>query len=278
LGEAQVGCYTQTMGVEERPAEDSLGTLLAERIVVIDGAMGTMLQAERLGERDFRGDRFRDHPKDLKGNSDLLSLTRPDVIEKIHREYLRAGADIVETNTFTGTSISQADYGLEALAYEMNVAGAGAARRAVDRVMAEQPGRMAWVAGSLGPTTRSASLSRDVNDPGARLVTFDELVAAYHEQARGLLDGGANLLLVETIFDSLNGKAAFFAIERLFGERGIRVPVMASVTITDRAGNLGPDSGPVSFVVDDPLFCVVRGVGIALENLPAFKRSIMSWK
>ena len=226
------------MGFGKTPSEDSLRALLAERIVVIDGAMGTMLQAERLGERDFRGDRFRDHPKDLKGNSDLLSLTRPDVIEKIHREYLLAGADIVETNTFTATSISQADYGLEALAYEMNVAGARAARRAVDAVMTETPGRQAWVAGSLGPTTRSASMSRDVNDPGARAVTFDELEAAYHEQGRGLLDGGADLLLVETCFDTLNARAALFAIQRLFDERGGRVPVMVSVTIFQNGRNL----------------------------------------
>ncbi|HEY6554034.1 MAG TPA: homocysteine S-methyltransferase family protein, partial [Vicinamibacteria bacterium] len=231
----------------ERPSEESLRALLAERIVVIDGAMGTMLQLEKLGEKDFRGERFADHPQDVKGNSDLLSLTRPDVIEKIHRQYLLAGADIIETNTFTATSISQADYAMEGLAYELNVAGARLARRAADDVMAEQPGRLAWVAGSIGPTTRSASLSRDVNDPGSRLVTFDELVESYHEQAKGLVDGGADILLVETIFDTLNSKAAFFAIARLFEERGFRVPVMASVTITDRAGRNLSGQTPEAF-------------------------------
>ncbi|HEY7511236.1 MAG TPA: homocysteine S-methyltransferase family protein, partial [Vicinamibacteria bacterium] len=215
---------------------EALRALLRERIAVIDGAMGTMIQAHRLGEADFRGERFRDHPRELKGDSDLLNLTRPDVIAAIHREYLEAGADIVETNTFTATSISQADYGLEDLAYEINVAGARAARRAADAVMAAQPARPRWVAGAMGPTNRSASFSRDVNDPGARQVTFDDLEAAYRDQARGLLDGGADLLLVETIFDTLNAKAALFAIQRLFDEGARKVPVMVSVTITDRSG------------------------------------------
>ena len=158
---------------------------MAERIVIIDGAMGTMLQSHRFEEADFRGERFRDHPKDVKGNSDLLSLTQPAAIEAIHRKYLEAGADIVETNTFTATSISQADYGLESLAYELNVAGARAARRAVDAFLKEHPERTCFVAGSMGPMNRSASMSRDVNDPGARLVTFDQLVEAYAEQVRG---------------------------------------------------------------------------------------------
>jgi 5-methyltetrahydrofolate--homocysteine methyltransferase len=215
---------------------EALAALLRERIAVIDGAMGTMIQAHGLGEADFRGERFRDHARELKGNSDVLNLTRPDVIEGIHRQYLEAGADIVETNTFTATSISQADYGLQDLAYEINLAGARAARRAADAVMAADPGRLRWVAGALGPTNRAASLSRDVNDPGARQVTFDQLEAAYREQARGLLDGGADLLLVETIFDTLNAKAALFAIQRLCDEGGRRAPIMVSVTITDRSG------------------------------------------
>ena len=192
---------------------------LGKRIVVIDGAMGTMVQSRKLVEADYRGDRFLDHPKDLKGNNDLLNITRPEVVEAIHREYLVAGADIIETNTFNSTSISQADYGLEHVAYELNLAGARAARRAADAVMAEQPGRTCCVAGALGPTKKSASISRDVNDPGAREVTFDELVASYGEQARGLLDGGVDLLLVETAFDTLNAKAALFAIERAFESR-----------------------------------------------------------
>src|SRR6266571_6874815 len=211
---------------------------LEKRVVVIDGAMGTMAQARKLGEADYRGDRFKDHPQDLKGNHDLLNLTRPDVVRSFHREYLLAGADIVETNTFTSTSISQADYNLEHIAREVNLAGAVAAREAADTVMAEQPGRTCWVAGALGPTTKSASISRDVNDPGARGVSFDELEAAYREQALGLLDGGVDLLLVETIFDTLNGKAALFAIERAFEERGRRVPVMVSVTIFEGGRNL----------------------------------------
>jgi 5-methyltetrahydrofolate--homocysteine methyltransferase len=215
---------------------EALAALLRERIAVIDGAMGTMIQTHKLTEADFRGDRFKDHRKDLKGNSDLLNLTRPDVIEGIHRQYLEAGADIVETNTFTSTAISQADYGLQAVAYELNLEGARAARRAADAVMAGEKGRRRWVAGALGPTNVTASLSRDVNDPGARAVTFDQLEAAYYEQARGLLDGDVDLLLVETIFDTLNAKAALFAIQRLFDEGARRVPLMVSVTITDRSG------------------------------------------
>jgi 5-methyltetrahydrofolate--homocysteine methyltransferase len=220
------------------PRIDALVEALEQRIVVIDGAMGTMVLGHKLGEADYRGDRLRDHPHDVKGDPDLLNLTRPDVVEAIHREYLRAGADVVETNTFTATSISQADYRLEHLAREMNVEGARTARRAADGVMAEEPGRVCWVAGSLGPTTRSASISRDVNDPGARAVTFDDLVAAYQEQASGLIEGGVDLLLVETCFDTLNAKAALFAIERAFEERGRRVPVMVSVTIFENGRNL----------------------------------------
>ncbi|HEX6739227.1 MAG TPA: methionine synthase, partial [Vicinamibacteria bacterium] len=195
-----------------------------------------MLQAHKLGEPEFRGREFADHPKDLKGNSDLLCLTQPRIIEDIHREYLEAGADIIETNTFTATSIAQADYGLERRAYDINLAGARLARRAADAVMAKEPERPRFVAGSLGPTNRSASLSRDVNDPGARAVTFDELVAAYAEQTRGLLDGGVDLLLVETVFDTLNCKAALFAIDQLFEGGARRVPLMVSVTIVDQSG------------------------------------------
>ena len=218
------------------PRYDALLQALERRILVIDGAMGTLLQAHGLGEADYRGERLRDWPRDVKGNHELLNLSRPDVVVAAHREYLAAGADIVETNTFNANAISQADYGTEALAYELNVAAAKAARAAVDGVMAEEPGRVCWVAGALGPTNKTASLSRDVNDPGARGVTFDELEAAYHEQALGLLDGGADVLLVETAFDTLNAKAALFAIERAFDVRGSRRPVMASVTITDLSG------------------------------------------
>jgi 5-methyltetrahydrofolate--homocysteine methyltransferase len=215
---------------------EALRRELERRILVIDGAMGTLMQAHGLEEADYRGDRFRDHPRDLKGNHEILALTRPDVVESAHREYLAAGADIIETNTFNGTRVSQSDYGTQELAREINVAAARAARRAADRWMEEERGRTCWVAGALGPTNKTASLSPDVSDPGARAISFDELESAYHEQATGLLEGGVDLLFVETIFDTLNGKAALAAILRAFEEGGARVPVVASVTITDLSG------------------------------------------
>src|SRR5690242_8956489 len=198
--------------------------------------MGTMVQRHGLQEADYRGERFAGHGHDLRGNADVLSLTRPEVVRSIHREYLEAGADVVETNTFSAQAISQADYGLASLAYEMNVAAARLARAECDAMTARTADRPRYVAGSLGPTNTTASISPDVNDPGARNITFDALVAAYHEQACGLVDGGADLLLVETIFDTLNAKAAIFALETLFEERGRRWPVMISGTITDASG------------------------------------------
>jgi 5-methyltetrahydrofolate--homocysteine methyltransferase len=213
--------------------------LLGERIVIIDGAMGTMIQRLGLSVADFRGERFRGAAGDLRGNNDLLNVTRPGVIEGIHRQYFEAGADIVETNTFNSQAVSLADYGMESLAYELSKAGAEVARRAADGVMGEQPGRRCFVAGSIGPTTRTASISTDVNNPAARGVTFDGLVAAYAEQVRGLVDGGAELLFVETIFDTLNGKAALFAAERVFVERGVRLPLMASVTYIQAGSERG---------------------------------------
>ena len=220
-----------------RPAAsaDALRALFAARIAVLDGAMGTMIQQQQLTEADFRGARFARHPKDLRGNNDLLSLTRPDLIEGIHFAYFEAGADLVETNTFNSTSIAQADYATESLVPEMNLAAAQIARRAADRASA-QFGRPCFVAGALGPTNRTASMSPDVNRPDYRAVTFDALVAAYLEQARALVAGGVDALLVETIFDTLNAKAALFAIETLFDETGVRLPVMISVTITDASG------------------------------------------
>ncbi|HEY3016186.1 MAG TPA: methionine synthase [Nocardioides sp.] len=215
-------------------ATAELTRALNERILVIDGAMGTMIQGYGLSEADFRGDRFADYEGDLKGNNDLLSITQPDLIREIHTAYLDAGADLVCTNTFNGTSISQADYGLQSLCYELNVAAARVAREAVDAV--STPERPRYVVGSLGPTSKTASISPDVNDPGARNVTYDQLVAAYLEEASGLVDGGADILLVETIFDTLNAKAAIYAIETLFEERGRRWPVMISGTITDASG------------------------------------------
>ncbi len=215
----------------------ALPELLAQRIVVIDGAMGTMIQRYRLGEDDFRGARLREHPRDLKGNNDLLVLTRPDVIEEIHAAYLAAGADIIETNTFGATAIAQEDYGLGALAREMNVEAARLARRAADAATAAD-GRARYVAGALGPTPRTASISPDVNDPGARNVSFEQLRAAYLEQAEGLLEGGADLFLVETIFDTLNAKAAIFALDELMEATGERLPVVISGTVTDASGRI----------------------------------------
>ena len=216
------------------PAQ-TLERLLADRILVMDGAMGTQIQILGLGEADFRGSRFADHPKPLKGCNDVLCLTQPRAIEKIHQEYLEAGADVVETNTFNANSISLLDYGLEGLAYDINRAAGAAARKAVDRYNAGDGGSR-LVAGSLGPTNRTASMSPDVNDPGFRAVTFDDLVAAYYDQARGLVDGGVDLLLPETTFDTLNLKACLFAVSQLLEERGLRLPVLASVTITDQSG------------------------------------------
>jgi len=213
-----------------------LARRLGRRILVLDGAMGTMVQAHRLTEADFRSARFAGHPKELKGANDLLVLTKPEVIEEIHRQYLEAGADLVETDTFNANGISMADYDLVPFVYEMNVAAARVARRAVETFVRENPSRDAFVAGSIGPTNRTASLAIDVNDPRRRDTRFGDFVAAYREQVRGLLDGGVDLLLVETVFDTLVAKAALWAVEELFAERGGRVPVMVSVTITDRSG------------------------------------------
>ncbi len=238
---------------------------LAQRVLVIDGAMGTLLQAHELSEEDYRGERLRGWSRDVKGNHELLNLSRPDLVEAAHRQYLDAGADIVETNTFNANRISQADYGTEALVRDINVAAARAARKAVDAVMAEQPGRTCWVAGALGPTNKTASLSRDVNDPGARAVTYAELEQAYREQALGLIEGGVDLLLVETAFDTLNAKAALAGVARAREERGASCPVMASVTITDLSGrNLSGQTVDAFWisVMHAPLFSV--GVNCAL--------------
>lgn len=213
-----------------------LRRLLDERILILDGAMGTMIQRHKLEETDFRGERFKDHPKDLKGDNDLLNLTCPEIIANIHRKYLEAGADIIETNTFNSTRISQADYELEDIVYELNKSGAEIARKVAYKFMAKNLGRECFVAGSLGPANKTASMSPDVNNPSFRAVTFQELVDAYYEQVRGLVDGGVDILLPETVFDTLNLKAAIFAIERFFDEHSIRMPVMLSVTITDASG------------------------------------------
>ena len=209
--------------------------VLRGRILVLDGAMGTMLQRLQLSEEDFRGARFASHPRDLRGDNDLLSLTRPDAVQAVHAAYLDAGSDIISTNTFTATRIAQADYGLEDVAREMNEAAARLARAAADAAEARD-GRPRYVAGSLGPTNRTASISPDVNDPAARNVSFEELAAAYQESAEGLIAGGADLLLVETIFDTLNAKAAIFAIETVFETLALRLPLVISGTIVDASG------------------------------------------
>jgi 5-methyltetrahydrofolate--homocysteine methyltransferase len=218
------------------PTTNALQTELSRRILILDGAMGTMIQRYKLTDADFRGERFKDHSHDQKGNSDILVLTRADVIGAIHREYLAAGADIIETNTFTSTAIAQADYGLESVVYELNVAGARVAREAADEWTARTPDRPRFVAGSMGPTNRTLSISPDVNNPAYRAVTFDRMREAYEDQVRGLMDGGCDILLLETIFDTLNAKAAIVAIENVFEQRGVRLPLMISVTITDRSG------------------------------------------
>ena len=209
---------------------------LDQRILVLDGAMGTMIQRQRLDEAAYRGERFGDHGHDLKGNNDLLSLTRPGLIREIHQAYLEAGADLVETNTFNSTAVSQSDYGLEHLARELNHEGARLARAACAEAEERTPGRPRFAVGVIGPTSRTASLSPDVTDPGFRAVTFDDLVGFYREAADGLIEGGADVLMIETVFDTLNAKAALFAIGQAFDDLGARVPVIVSGTITDASG------------------------------------------
>jgi 5-methyltetrahydrofolate--homocysteine methyltransferase len=213
-----------------------LEKLLQQRILVLDGAMGTMIQRHQLAEDDFRGEQFKHHPCPLKGNNDLLSITRPDIIRTIHEQYLEAGADIIETNTFSSTRIAQADYQLEAWVYELNVAAAKVAREAADAFSKSNPDRPRFVAGAIGPTNKTASISPDVNNPGYRAITFDELAEAYYEQVKALADGGVDVLLVETIFDTLNAKAALFAIQQHEEDTGRKLPVMVSGTITDASG------------------------------------------
>ncbi|RKX40111.1 MAG: methionine synthase, partial [Verrucomicrobia bacterium] len=232
--------YTTTSG--KRFAE-----LLGKQVLMLDGAMGTMIQKHKLEEPDFRGERFADHPSDLKGNNDLLTITKPELIEQIHVEFLEAGADIIETNTFSSTTISQADYGLESLVHELNVESVRIARRAVDLVLEKDPSRTLFVAGSIGPTNRTASLSPDVNDPGFRAVTFDDLVEAYYEQVDALMEGGVDVLLPETTFDTLNLKACLFSIDQWFDEHNVRIPVMVSVTITDQSGRTLSGQTPTAF-------------------------------
>jgi 5-methyltetrahydrofolate--homocysteine methyltransferase len=223
-------------GKARQTCRQQLEELLAQRVVIMDGAMGTMIQGYELDEIDFRGDRFHHHEDELKGNNDLLTLTRPAIVKQIHDDYLEAGADIIETNTFSGTSVAQADYGMEKYVYELNVAAAKLARGAADEWTRKIPSKPRFVAGAIGPTNRTLSISPDVNDPSYRAITFDALRDAYAEQVRGLIDGGVDLLLIETIFDTLNGKAAIFAAQSVMAKKGIEMPLMISVTITDRSG------------------------------------------
>src|SRR6201985_3315130 len=234
------------MSVPVSPKRTALLAAAKQRILVLDGAMGTMIQGLQFDEAAFRGKRFKDFHRDVRGNNDLLILTQPEAIEDIHAQYLRAGADIFATNTFSSTSIAQADYDMSDLAYELNLEGARLAHAAADRVRRED-GKPRFVAGALGPTNRTASISPDVANPGYRAVTFDDLRRAYGDQARGLIDGGVDLLLVETIFDTLNAKAALYAISELLEGRGIDVPVMVSGTITDKSGRLLSGQLPEAF-------------------------------
>ncbi|MDQ3001862.1 MAG: methionine synthase, partial [Fibrobacterota bacterium] len=248
-----------------------------KRILILDGAMGSMIQTHPLDEGDFRGERFHAHVCDVKGNNDLLAITRPDVIAGIHRAYLEAGADILETNTFNSNAISMADYHMEHLVYELNFAAAGLARKEADAFTAKNPAKPRFVAGSIGPTNRTLSMSPDVNDPGFRSVTFNQLVDAYHEQLRGLIDGGADLLMVETITDTLNCKAGLFAIEKIFEERGMRLPVMISMTIVDKSGRTLSGQTVEAFFISIahvPLFSVGINCSLGAEDMRPYVHEI----
>lgn len=247
------------------------------RILILDGAMGTMIQRYTLTEEDFRTPALKDHPKSLKGNNDLLSLSRPDIIRAIHKEYLEAGSDIIETNTFSGTTIAQEDYGLSHLAYAINFESTKIAREVSDAFTETTPDKPRFVAGAMGPTNRTASLSPDVNDPGYRAITFDQLAEAYAEQVRGLLDGGADLILVETIFDTLNAKAALYAIQEVYEERSIPldareggIPIMISGTITDASGRTLSGQTTEAFLISVshvPLFSVGLNCALGAKEL-----------
>ncbi len=237
----------------------SLQDIISQKILILDGAMGTMIQKHKLQESDYRGEKFKDHPKSQKGNNDLLSITKPEIIKAIHRQYLESGADIITTNTFNSNRISMSDYGMESLVYDMNLQSTHLAAKAITEFENSVEPESHFIAGTLGPTNRTASMSSDVNDPGARAVSFDQLAESYAEQARGLIDGGVHILLVETIFDVLNCKAALFAIDTVFEEKGIRLPVMVSGTITDASGRTLTGQTLEAFIVSVshfPLFSI----------------------
>lgn len=248
-----------------RKSGEILKSLLQKRILVLDGAMGTMIQQHDLSEDDFRGERFRNHSHSLKGNNDLLSITKPEIIKEIHRAYFEAGADIAETNTFSSTIISQADYHLEDAVYDLNYESARIAREIADEFTLKTPEKPRFVAGSIGPTNRTASISPDVNDPGFRAISFEQLATAYAQQAEALIDGGVDILLIETVFDTLNAKAALFAISEVFEKRKESLPVMVSGTITDASGRTLTGQTPEAFLISlehFPLFSI--GLNCAL--------------
>lgn len=247
-----------------------LYSIAQERILILDGAMGTMIQRYTLTEEDFRGERWKNHSHPLKGNNDLLSITRPDIIKEIHRQYFEAGADIVETNTFSGTTIAQADYKLEDAVYDINFQSAKIAKEVADEITAKEPHKPRFVAGAIGPTNRTCSISPDVNDPGYRAVTFDELVKAYYDQAKALIDGGVDILLIETIFDTLNAKAALFAVQTLFEDLGKEYPIMISGTITDASGRTLSGQTTEGFLISMshvPLFSIGLNCALGAKEL-----------
>ena len=251
--------------------------VIKDRILVLDGAMGTMIQQHDLKEHDFRRNWFEDHQSSLKGNNDLLSLTRPDIIESIHRAYFEAGADIVETNTFSGTSIAQSDYNLEKYVYEINFHGAQIAKKVAQEFTKKEPLKPRFVAGSIGPTNRTASISPDVNDPGYRNTNFDQLVIAYKEQTHALLDGGVDVLLIETVFDTLNAKAALFAVEEVFSASKNRVPVMISGTITDASGRTLTGQTTEAFLISIshfPLLSVGLNCALGARDMQPYLKTL----
>lgn len=251
--------------------------VIKDRILVLDGAMGTMIQQHDLKEHDFRKNWFEDHQSSLKGNNDLLSLTRPDIIESIHRAYFEAGADIVETNTFSGTSIAQSDYNLEKYVYEINFHGAQIAKKVAQEFTKKEPLKPRFVAGSIGPTNRTASISPDVNDPGYRNTNFDQLVIAYKEQIHALLDGGVDVLLIETVFDTLNAKAALFAVEEVFSASKNRVPVMISGTITDASGRTLTGQTTEAFLISVshfPLLSVGLNCALGARDMQPYLKTL----
>jgi 5-methyltetrahydrofolate--homocysteine methyltransferase len=250
-----------------------IAEILKKRILVLDGAMGTMIQRHSLSEEDFRGSQFKDHACSLKGNNDLLSLTRPDVIEGIHRAYFEAGADIAETNTFSSTSIAQEDYQCQSFVHEMNLASARIAKKVAMEFTARQPEKPRFVAGSIGPTNKAASMSPDVNRPGYRAISFDDLVAAYYEQAAALFEGGVDIFLVETVFDTLNAKAALFALDKLFEEKGEKKDVMISGTITDASGRTLSGQTAEAFLISVshfPLLSIGFNCALGAEQLKPY--------